>query len=131
MAYMPSPEGENRPQQQPERKPEQEPIPYYKAARFRAEQIAGKAYFTAQNLIFNDPGCDLSVYRIQLNRIYHLAALGESPSEELDQKLQEILSTGESVSLPPQILKFLTQRRNQAIKKGPWVERHYRPGLNL
>jgi hypothetical protein len=127
---MPSPEQEQGPFQQ-EGKEEKEPKPYYKAARFNGEQIAGKAYFQAQDAIFNDPGCDLSVYRFQLNRIYHLAVLGESPSAELAQKLQEILSTGEPVPLPDNILQILSERRNQAIKKGPWVERHYRPGQHL
>ena len=127
---MPSPEQENQPNQQ-EGKPEQEPIPYYKAARFKAEQIAGEAYFQAQAAIFDTPECDLSVYRFHIKRIYHLAVLGDHPSEDLEQKLQEILSTGEPVSLPPNILKLLAERRSQAIKKGPWVERHYRPGQNL
>ena len=127
---MPSPEQEQEPNQQ-EGKPEQEPIPYYKAARCKREQVAGEAYFQAQDAIFDTPECDLSVYRFHIRRIYHLAVLGEPPSEDLKQMLQEILSTGEPVSLPLDILKLLAERRNQAIKRGPWVERHYRPGQNF
>lgn len=128
---MPSPEGEKRPNHQPEGKPEQEPTPYYKAARFRGEQPAGRAYFQAQDAIFNDPDCDLSTYRFLLQQISHVAVIGEPPPEDLEKKLQEILSTGEPTPLPPNILKLLTERRNQATKQGPWIERHYRPGQKL
>lgn len=126
---MPSPE--QRPNQPPEGKPEQEKAPYYKAARFRGEQPAGRAYFQAQDAIFNDPDCDLSAYRFQIRSIYHVAVLGEPPPEDLEQKLQTILSTGEPVSLPANLLKLLAERREQASNQAPWIERHYRPGKNL
>lgn len=128
---MASAEQENESQHQPEGKPEQESIPYYKAARFKGEESAVQAYFQTQEAIFKVPECDVSAYRFHINRIWHVAVLGETPREDLDQKLHEILSTGEPVSLPPYLLKFLTKRRNQAIKKGPWVERHYRLGQDL
>jgi hypothetical protein len=128
MAYMPLPEKERRPDRQPDKKPEQEQTPYYRAARFKGEEPAGKAYFKAQEAIFNVPECDVSTYRFHINRIWHVAALGDSPPEALDQKLQEILSTGEPVSLPPNLLKLLTERRRQATRQGPWIERHYWPG---
>lgn len=110
---------------------EQEPRPYYLAARFPGERLAGRAYFQAQELIFNTPDSDLSVFRIQLNQIYHVAVLGIPPPQELEQKLRSILSTGDSTSLPADILKVLLQRRAQATRQGPWVEKHFRPGQPL
>ena len=124
---MPSPEQEQGPHRQ-EGNPEQEPVPYHRAVRFKAERPARRAYFQAQDLIFKTPECDLSAYRLLLEQLWHVAVLGEPPQGDLEQKLQSILSRGEPVSLPPDILKLLTERRNQAIKRGPWVERHYRPG---
>lgn len=50
----------------------------YKAARFPSEKPAGEAYFQAQEVIFK-ADCDLSVYRLRLNRIWHLAVLGDPP----------------------------------------------------
>src|SRR5215208_3191852 len=105
---------------------EQGPIPYLRVARFVGERPAGRAYTQAQELIFRDPGCDLSVYRLQLERTWHVAILGEQPREDLEQLLRVILSTGQPASLPEAILRELTRRRAQAIKLGPWVEGHLR-----
>ena len=128
MARMPSPEGEPRPS---EGKPEQEPAPYHRASRFRGESSSRRAYTQAQDILFNTPECDLSAYRFLLRQLWHVAVLGESPAEDLEQKLQEILDRGQPVDLPPDILKFLSERRDQATKEAPWVERHYRPGQSL
>src|SRR5438477_2645505 len=65
---------------------------YSKAARFTGEKPAGRAYFQAQEVIFNDAESELSAYRLMLNAIYHVAVLGEQPSEETDQTLTRILS---------------------------------------
>jgi hypothetical protein len=127
---MPSPEGGPR-HQPPEGKPEQEPAPYYKAARFRNEGPARRAYFQAQEILFDTPDADLSAYRFLLEQIWHVAVLGEPPPEDLAEKLQTALARGEPASLPPDILKLLAERREQAAKQAPWVERHYRPGQNL
>jgi hypothetical protein len=127
---MASPEGESR-SQPPEGKPEQEPVPYYQAARYRYENHARRAYFQAQDLLFHTPESDLSAYRFQLERIWHVAVLGEPPPEGMEQKLQAALARGEPTELPPDSLKALAERREQAIRQAPWVERHYRPGQNL
>ena len=111
-----------------EPKKEQEAIPYYLASRFSGERIAGQVYFQAQDLIFNTPDCELSVYRFQLDRIYHVAVLGDRPEEQLEAKLKDVLSKGESTPLPSMVLKTLITRRQQHTGHSPWLERHYRPG---
>ncbi len=123
------PDMPNRPEQEPRR--EQAPLPYYQAARFPDEHHAGRAYSLAQQAIYTDPENDLSVYRIQLNTIWHVVVLGQQPPERLEQKLQEILASGEPTSLPPELLKLLTERRAQATQIGPWVEGHYRSGKRI
>jgi hypothetical protein len=127
---MPSPEGDPS-QHRPEGKPEQEPVPYYHAARFRNERPARHAYFQAQEILFTTPDADLSAYRFLLRQIWHVAVLGEPPPEDLAKKLQTAFAGGEPTTLPPDILKLLAQRREQANQQAPWVERHYRPGQNL
>ena len=110
---------------------EQEPLPYYLASKFSGERPAGKAYFQAQELIFKEEDNQLSVYRFQLYRIYHVAVVGDKPDQELEDKLNGILSAGEYVPLPSMVLKQLLARRQQQTKRGPWTERHYRPGQHL
>ncbi len=128
---MPSPE--HQPGGQREHPPgsEQEQVPYYRAARFATERAAGQAYFAVQDAIFTAEECDLSAYRLQLNRISHVAVLGQPPPEELDQTLAGLLATGEAMALPPDVVKLLVQRRNQAARDSAWREGHYRPGKQL
>ncbi|SRR6266540_473877 len=106
--------------------PGQEPGPalYCRAARFAGEEPAGRAYFQAQEVIFNDEMSELSVYRLLLRQVWHVAILGEQPREDLEQRLETILSRGQPASLPEQVLQELQRRRAQATKLAPWVERH-------
>lgn len=60
------------------------------------------------------------------NRASPVAFLGEQPPKLLTEKLDRLLSTGESASLPYNVLELLLKRRRQATDIGPWVERHYR-----
>jgi hypothetical protein len=54
--------------------------------------------------------------------------MGEAPGKELVDELERWLSAGESVELPGDALEFLFRRRAEQIKRGSWVEGHYRPG---
>jgi hypothetical protein len=123
---MPSPEGRRGgPSKEQEMQPE-----YSQAARYDDEQLAGEAYFQAQEAIF-DTDYGLSAYRLKLEQILYVAVLGDRPPEDFDQIIQTILSTGEPATLPPEILTHLNQRRLQARKLGSWVEGHYRPGKQM
>lgn len=130
---MPSPEhgaSQGGADEDPSR--EHEPRPYYRAARFAGERPAGRAYAAVQDAIFRHPAdLDLSAYRFQLSRRYHVAVLGQPPPEAVDQHLQALLAAGEPTELPAEVLKLLSERRAQAIKEGPWTEGHYRPGTPL
>ena len=131
---MPSVEGRGGQPAQPEPgepNKELEQPPYSKAARFAGERPAAKAYFQAQEVIFADTESDLSAYRLMLNAIYHVAVMGEQPSQETDQALTQILSQGKSASLPSEVLAALNARRLEMKHRGSWVEGHYRPGKKL
>jgi hypothetical protein len=110
---------------------EREQPPYYQAARFVGEKPAAKAYFEAQEIIFNDATSDLSAYRMMLNAVYHVAVLGEQPPPDTDQTLTEILSQGELAELSSEVLAALNTRRLEMKEHGSWVEGHYRPGRRL
>ena len=109
---------------------EQEQTPYYLAARYAGERPAGRAYFEGQETILR-ADCDLSVFRFQLNRVWHVAVLGEKPPDDLEDKLKTILSRGTPAPLPPEVLQTLASLRANATRQGPWVERHFRPGQRL
>ncbi len=134
--YMPSHEGRGGlPPHLPgagEPRKEGERSPYYQAARFDKQEAAGYAYFQTQEVLFNDVLSDLSAYRLQLNKAWHVAVIGEQPSPETDAALAGILSAGELVQLPVEALKFLEARRRESITTGTvWKEGHYRPGKKL
>lgn len=124
-------------QEEPRQKQEHEDLtepeqpPYSKAARFTGEKPAGRAYFQAQEVIFNDIESDLSAYRLMLNAIYHVAVLGEQPSPRTDQAISRILSQGKIVTLPSEVLGTLNARRLDMKSQGEWIEGHYRPGRRL
>jgi hypothetical protein len=105
----------------------QESTPYCQAAKFSSERAAGRVYFQVQKLIDN-PEADLSAYRLQLQGVWHVAVVGDSPGKELAEELEKVMAAGEPVELTSDALDFLIQRRAEQIKRGPWVERHYRPG---
>ena len=128
---MPSPEhGPTGPAEQPQRH-EAAPVPYHRTARFADEPSAGAAYGAAQHALFEGPPNDLSAYRFQLNRIYHVAVLGQVPPAELDEQLTAILASGEPAALPTEVLRALSERRRQMSGRGVWTEGHYRPGRRL
>lgn len=101
-----------------------------RAARFEREATALRVYQRAQDAILRTT-CDVSVYRILLNQIAHVIALGTEPPAALKGRLERLLATGEPATLPPEVLDALRARRRQATRLGPWVEFHHRPGTRL
>jgi hypothetical protein len=105
---------------------------YHQVARFAGAEQAETSYFAAQDVVFAHAGdVDLSAYRFQLNRVDHIAVLGDPPPTALHDELRAILSSGEPAQLPEDVLKLLNARRATATKVGLWVEGHYRPGRRL
>ncbi len=107
---------------------EHELPPYHKAARFAGERPAGQVYDRVQQLLYRTPDTDLSAYRLLLNRVSHVAVLGETPPDELDQRITRLLARGELTTLPDAVLAALYARRRNATRLGRWVEGHHRPG---
>ena len=110
---------------------EQQATPYHLAAWFTDEQAAGATYSLMQDLIFNAPDCELSVYRFQMEGVWHVAVVGVSPHEGLGQELAIALAPGTPILLGTETLNFLQYRRETESKPGTWVERHHRPGLRF
>ena len=70
---------------------------------------------------------ELSAFRFQLDRLWHVAVVGEPPPETFDQAVQAMLSGGTVETLTPDLITFFNERRIEAREIAPWVERHYRP----
>ncbi|MCC7106246.1 MAG: hypothetical protein IT307_13975 [Chloroflexi bacterium] len=104
--------------------------PYVRVAKFEQERRSLRTYTQARRAIF-EATCDLSAYRLQFDQVWHVALLGERPSDELEHRLRLILAAGEPATLPQEIVQLLLQRRVEAKQLGPWVERHHRPGEHL
>src|SRR2546423_2704195 len=107
------------------RRPEQQLPSYHLAARFREDSVSQTVYNQAQ-LIIHTTDCDLSAYRflrpsqVAKEPPWYVVVLGDARPEPLHQQLEATLHTGERVSLPPETLVPLYQRRLQEIKKGSW-----------
>jgi hypothetical protein len=123
---MPSPE---QPHSQEHR--ERAPLPYAIAARFPSERASGRVYGRLQALVYARTDVDLSVYRLLLDRIPHVAVLGQRPAATVVRTITRLLGQGEPVDLPPEVLRILVERRAQAMQQGPWLARHHRPGKRL
>lgn len=100
---------------------------YLQVARFSGERPAGRAYLQLQDAIFQAPACELSIFRLQLHRDWHVAVLGDPPAETLARRIRQVLSHGIPASLPEDVLAELQRRRAEATRIGPWIERHVRP----
>lgn len=86
--------------------------------------MSQRAYRRIERTLFARPDSDISTYRLQLNRAWHVAILGLTPPTDLAAQLEAILATGTPATLPPEVITFLTERRAQMTKLGPWVEAH-------
>ena len=105
--------------------------PYVRAARFVGEQPAGRAYRALEQAVYTAEPNDLSVYRFQLDGVYHVAVMGVRPPPALEERLTALLSTGTPTELPAAVQQTLLARRAQVTPHGPWWEAHYRPGRRL
>jgi hypothetical protein len=110
-----------------EKHKEVSPKDYVRTSRFNDEIAALTAYAEIQDLLFSDTRWNLSTYRILLNQISHVLVIGARPPEEVDREIAQLLSGGQSVTLPDDVIEVLRRRRDEATKLGSWVEGHYRP----
>lgn len=63
---------------------------------------------------------------MQLQALWLVALVGEAPAGRLAGKIDGIMTAGEPIALPEPVVATLLDRRAQATKSAPWVERHYR-----
>jgi hypothetical protein len=114
--------------------PENAPQRYIVASRYPDDITSATPYQEAQQLIYEHDELPLSVFRLQYGEPpsmrfeWYVVVLGEQPAEHFDQQFRRILSTGESGTLPEEVIAVLQRRREEMSRQGQWVERHYRMG---
>lgn len=129
----------------PERKAsfkEHQPLPYYLAATFKTRKDAEQPYQRSQEIVLSPIyDLELSAFRFErkphdpqtppLPRPWLVVVLGEQPPKPIEQRLLEILGSGEMTTLELETVVTLAQRRSEEIKKRPWTEKHYGEGKIL
>lgn len=123
---------EFRGENEPSKAREPETGTYEGAARFISEPPAWQAYQTTQRLIAASEA-DISVYRFQLDRLWHVAAVASTaPEPALQRRIDRALRRGVPVSLPAKVFGMLLARHREVMATGlPWLEGHYDPGQRL
>lgn len=106
-------------------------VPYLRVIRLASEPLAAAAYAQLQDALYTGPPNDLSASRLQLGGVWHVAVLGEVPPAALAPQLDALFAGGEPATLPDEVVTTLVLRRAQALRLGPWVEGHHRPGQPL
>lgn len=100
---------------------------YRKAVHYSSDRQALTIYNQTQAIILAAK-CELSSYRIQYREAPHVIVLGEMPPSRVDEALVNVLKEGIPTELPADVWRFLIERRIQANKTAPWLERHFRGG---
>lgn len=104
---------------------------YYRAARYAEDADSSRAYARVERTLHRNRQLDLSVFRVILESQWLLVILGVTPPEPFETHLQHLLLPGELVTVRPDVLAILHQRREASRGLGRWVERHFRPGQPL
>jgi hypothetical protein len=86
---------------------------YYAAARFTSEPDSARAYRRLHDLLSGSDIGNLSVYRVLINMMPHVIIVGDRPTERGMRRVQEVLSTGEAVTLHDAVVSTLQKRRLQ------------------
>lgn len=85
---------------------------YCLAVRFRDGGRAERDYGKLRTLL-REAECNLSVYRVLLDGVPHIIAIGEEPPGYLGKILAATLAAGETVELPETVVAALVERRAQ------------------
>lgn len=108
------------------------PAEYRQAIRFPDESASNTAYEQTRQIIFEED-CDLSLYRAALlpDIVWHILVLGQTPKEQVRERINTSLAGGEAVELPEEVWQAFNQRRLEQSSKGTWVERRHLGGRKL
>lgn len=103
--------------------------PFCRAARFNSGAESRESYLIAEHAIAGAMA-DISVYRLQIRRIWHVAAISDiMPPADLQQSIEDAINMGKRAELPIEVLTLLLNRHRQVMRhRLPWVEGHYHPG---
>lgn len=103
-------------------------------ARFESLEHAGQAYDPIQALLRVEQFTNVSVFRIELHGVAHVAVVGEQPEAHIMEVINQALGLGELITPDADIVGWLLERREQRPEQVGFSEDHYTretgPGLN-
>lgn len=95
------------------------------AARFASLELADEAYAPIQDILRVEEFSNLSVFRIELHGVAHVAVVGEEAESHIMAVVHQALSLGEMVTLDDEATGWLLERREgRPIQEG-FSEAHY------
>lgn len=93
------------------------------AFRYPDMESAGEAYSRAREIVFSED-IDASTYRVQINGLPHVVALGEGPLRpRLRRRFEVACTSGVAVELPADAQAALVRRRLEGRIPGAFWER--------
>ena len=81
------------------------------AARFASLELADEAYAPIQDILRVEEFSNLSVFRIELHGVAHVAVVGEEAESHIMAVVHQALSLGEMVTLDDEATGWLLGRR--------------------
>jgi hypothetical protein len=98
------------------------------AYAFNDEDTAGSAYKALRDYLLTTE-LDMTVYRIQLDSVWHVVTLGDGvPDLSIAKHIRKELTAGKSVELPQEVIEALQSRRKEGRIPGVFWEANHRPG---
>lgn len=94
-------------------------------ARFESLEHAGKAYDPIQALLRVEQFTNVSVFRIELHGVAHVAVVGEQPEAHIMEVINQALGLGELITPDADIVGWLLERRVQRPEQVGFSEGHY------
>ena len=95
------------------------------AARFASLELAGQAYDPIQEILRVEEFSNLSVFRIELHGVAHVAVVGEDAGAHIMEVVNQALSLGEMVTLDDEAIGWLRARREGRPQQEGFSEAHY------
>lgn len=92
------------------KQPENRTEEFVRAVRYQGAEEAARVYWRVrEEVVFGKPG--LFLYRLLLDHEWYVVVLGTKPSEEVVQRLDNIMENGEPETFPEEIVLHLMLKR--------------------
>ncbi len=94
------------------------------AAQFPNSESQARAYYDSRNILIQSSELELAAHRFRIVRtkILHVAVIGYSSNEDLKHHINRILTRGDLIELPTDIIDLLSHRLRPIPSASSWIE---------